>query len=63
MNLKAIRAREKSMVEKLAAVNNSIETHLEKDAGVVVDCFHHAKDKHATVSNQLEYEWAMYSLL
>jgi hypothetical protein len=50
MNKKAIKAREKALVEKFAVVQANIQNPLEKDAGVVVNAFFHAKEKVAPVS-------------
>lgn len=50
MNAKAIKAREKALDEKFVEVTSKLDNALEKDDGIVVDCFYHAPTKLATVS-------------
>jgi hypothetical protein len=50
MHLKAIKAREKALVDKIAVVTSKVDTPVEKDDGIVVDCFHHHPEKNAPVS-------------
>jgi hypothetical protein len=50
MNAKAIKAREKALGEKFVEVTSKLDNVLEKDDGIVVDCFYHAPTKLATVS-------------
>ncbi|KAF2468037.1 uncharacterized protein BDR25DRAFT_316191 [Lindgomyces ingoldianus] len=49
MNNKAIRAREKAMVEKIDQVQSKIKNPLDKEDGVVVDCFYHVNNLAAQV--------------
>ncbi|KAF2662954.1 hypothetical protein K491DRAFT_672782 [Lophiostoma macrostomum CBS 122681] len=49
MQLKAIKAREKALVDKFAAVQSNIQTPLEKDEGIVVDCLYLANERAAPV--------------
>jgi hypothetical protein len=49
MQLKAIKAREKALEDKLVAVQSMIRTPLEKGEGVVVDCLYLANEKAASV--------------
>lgn len=51
MELKAVKAREKALIDKFAVVRGLIQTPLEKDEGVVIDCFYHANEKNAPVSS------------
>ena len=52
MQLKAIKAREKALVDKFAVVKGKIQNQLERDDGVVVDCFYNADEKNAPVSTR-----------
>jgi hypothetical protein len=49
MARKAILAREKALIDKFAVVQDHLQNHLDKDSGVVVDAFFHAKEKNAPV--------------
>ncbi|KAF2277502.1 uncharacterized protein EI97DRAFT_457510 [Westerdykella ornata] len=59
MALKAIKAREKALVDKFAVVQANIQNDLEKDDGVVVDCFFHAKEKRAPMDKSYDYTHLM----
>jgi len=50
MNAKAIKAREKALGEKFVEVTSKLDSTLDKEDGIVVDCFYHAPTKLATVS-------------
>jgi hypothetical protein len=50
MQLKAIKARERALVDKFAVVQSMIGNELEKDEGIVVNTYHHAEAKNAVVS-------------
>ena len=50
MKLKAVKAREKSLADKLHTAQDQCKTMLEKDKGkIVVDCLSHSREKAAPV--------------
>jgi hypothetical protein len=49
MQPKAVKARERALVEKFNAVESRLDNLLDRDNGIVVNCFTHAKEKSAPV--------------